>query len=464
MARGLGGLAQGLLAGAGLGLQMRQQEQRELEAADIREMRQAEMERQKKLDAQAAERAGRETEAYEYEKSLRPLRRQALEQELSSKQAQEKRMSEQERRLTRQQEMQQQEFDWQVSKQQRAELDQNLASMAPIEYQRVASGGDFSDEFMEASKGTRFDPAYMAKPEFKAAAKVAYEYTDDLVTRLGEGGQDVTIQDINNPEYIGALNTLMAPEVNKGIGQKDAKTGKTIESKRIVGILPYQNKGLVLEVENTLSDGTKYTAPVTEGRSQDPNDPVRVIPVDKFLDHINGYMQMASAYNQPDLINAANRYAVRQGGSEISSQEVTRRQYLREIGEADKWEMEQINKLNPDLMTEEDLAKKQTQIKDQAEELRQKINKRYNMAPQEVGSGNGAAPVPKGGGQPMTDLATWSANDARKAAFVAEAEEQAAMRGIDNPFKAYTPDELDKLYQEWANDTEAQRVAKTLRQ
>lgn len=466
---GLGGLAEGLIAGSQVGLALRKQEQSEQEQSELSKLR----EQQAKLQMSAEERAQsqekRAQESHAKDLSLADLRagleksreERAIKGEERASRGEERAARSEDRQL-KLAEKQVAQFDWQVSQAQRAEKDKTVAAMAPIEYQRVATGGDFSPEFMEAAKGTRFDPTFMAKQEYKDSAKKAYEYTDELVNKMQTG--DVTLSDVNNPEYLSALDTLMKPDIEQGIGEKDPKTGKTVESKRLKSILPYQNKGIVFEVETTLSDGTKYTAPVTEGRSMDPNDPVKVIPVDKFIDHIEGYTRMASAFNQPDLMNAVNQYTGRPG-SEISSQEVTRRQYLRETGDIDKWELEQTNKIDPDgFMDPESKQKKIDDIKSQAQKLRQKTDQRYGIQGQStVGKGDAAVPVPAGKGESRIDASAWASQDANKKAFIQEGSDYAAEAGIENPFNAYSPEQLEIMYKEWSNQKDADNVASSIR-
>lgn len=462
MASGLGGLAEGLIAGSQIGLALRKQEQSEQEQSELSKLR----EQQAKLQMSAEERAQaqekRAQESHAKDLSLTELRA-GLEKSREERAIKgEERAARSEDRQLKLMEKLLAQFDRQVAQDKRAERDKIVAAMAPIEYQRVATGGQFSPEFMDAAKGTKFDPVFMAKQEYKDAAKKTYEYTGELINKLDSG--DVTLEDVNNPEYISALDTLMKPDIEHGIGEKDPVTGKTVAAKSLKFILPYQNKGVVFEVETTLSDGTKYIAPVTEGRSMDPNDPVKVIPIDKLINHIEGYTRMASAFNQPDLMNAVNQYTGRPG-SEISSQEVTRRQYLRETGDIDKWELEQTNKIDPEgFMDPESKQKKIDDIKSQANKLRQKTDQRYGIQGQQsVGQGDAAVPVPVGNGESRIDASAWAAQDANKKAFIQEGIDYASEAGIENPFNAYSPDQLEKMYKEWSNQRDAENVASSLR-
>lgn len=469
MASGLGGLAEGLIAGSQIGLALRKQEQSEQEQSELSKLREQQAKMQMSAEERAKSQEQRAQESHVKDLSLTDLRigleksreERAVKGEERALRAEERAARSEDRQL-KLAEKQVAQFDWQVAQAKRAERDQNVAAMAPIEYQRVATGGQFSPEFMEAAKGTRFDPVFMAKQEYKDSAKKAYEYTDELVNKMQSG--EITLKDVNDPEYLTALDTLMKPDIEQGIGEKDPVTGKTVESKKLKSIFPYENKGIVFEVETTLSDGTKYTAPVTEGRSMDPNDPVKVVPIDKFINHIEGYTRMASAFNQPDLMNAVNQYTGRPG-SEISSQEVTRRQYLREVGDIDKWELEQTNKIDPEgFMDPESKQKKIDDIKSRANKLRQKTDQRYGIQGQQsVGKRDAAVPVPVGNGESRIDASAWAAQDANKKAFIQEGIDYASEAGIENPFNAYSPDQLEKMYKEWSNQRDAENVASSIR-
>lgn len=464
MSNGLGGLARGIVQGAQVGLQLRKQEQSEREESELSKLRESQEARAQAADKRAQAAEARAQKGFETEQSLADFNKAMTEKRQALSERQEARIS---GSAKSQSEMQKKEFDWRSAKQSRMEQDQKLATMAPIEYQRVATGGEFSPEFMQEAEGTRFDPAYMAKPEYRDAAKVAFETVDDIVNKISEGGvKSVSLEEANNPKFIGALNTLMAPDVKRGIGDTDPKTGKKVADKEISNVFPYPDgKGLVFEVKTTLADGSSYTAPITEGRSTDPSDPVKVVPVDQFLGHIDGYMRMASAFNQPDLQNAVSRYMGTKPGSDLNSKEVTRRQYLREVGSIDKWELDQIDKVDPHKsLLPEEIEDKVKKIKDNAKKLRSNLAVRYAQAPaKSVGDGDAKVEEPSGDGEQRIDTSTWSEGDPNKQAYILEAEEFAKENGIENPLNAYTPDKLNLMYAEWVKENDAASAAAAMR-
>lgn len=453
MAQGLGALAQGFIQGSQLGMQMKQQERQAEESSELMKLR------------QAAE--GRAQETHEQNLTLRELQEKRAQSAEGRAKAAEGRYQSAESRAAKQEGRLQAEQDWRVAKGEREEMDRKLSSVAPIEYERVARGGNFSPEFMEQAKGTRFDPVYMAKPEYNKAAKEAYEHVDNLVQKVAtDGANSVGLADVNKPEFLQSLGVLMAPDIKRGIGQKDPVTGKTIVDKEIGMIIPHENKGLVVEAKIILDDGSSYFAPITEGRSNDPDDPVKVIPINKFMDNIEGYVRMASAYNQPDLQNAVKRYT----GTPTkpnSSAEVTKRQLLRELGDIDRDEAKELAKVDADILLIDDPERKAKVLNSIAEKyqgLREKTNSRYGVKPvKPVGEGSAAVQQPRGGGQKMVDVDVWAADDPKKQAFIKSGEEYAAGGG-ENPFDSFTPDELEKVFMEWNNEQEANELAELLKQ
>lgn len=464
MARGLGGLAEGMLAGADLGLKMRRQEQSEREETNLRQLRGKQEERAESAEERAGETHEQSLKKGELDMSLSQLRegraksaearavsgeKRAVSQEERSLRAADRADSAEDRAVSAS-DRSKAEFDWKKTNADRKVREGNVSAMAPIEYERVLQGGDFSPEFIEQSAGTRFDPKFMAKQEYKDAAKHVYEYTGKLVN--GDAA------DLNDTEFLGSLNLLMSPDVKQGIGETDPNTGKTIADKSIVSIDRYKNQGFVFEVETTLDDGSKYVAPITEHRTTNPDDPVNVVPVEKIINQVDGYMRMASAFNQPDLYNAVHRADAKTASE--SSKETTRRQYLRELGSVDKWEMDQLSKMDTSLMDEKEIKAKTDEVKSRADERRKRTANRYKLPEiEKVGKGDAAIDKPRGGGEARTEVNSWAGDDQKKQAFIAEGQAYAENAGARNPFDAYTPEELDKVYREWANNADADEVA-----
>lgn len=454
---GLGALAEGFIAGSQLGMQMKREERAAAEAGELSKLREA---AEGRATAQEERAASAETRAQEQHKKSLSL------QDLQEKRfdLQEKRFDAQDRRANKELDLRQKEYDRKLKADEMEVLYGDIQAMSPIEYQRVASGGNFSPEYMSKVKGTRFDPAFMVKDEYREATKTAFNHMNDIMGKVErEGPNSIGLADINKPEFIKSLDVLMKPDIERDIGTKDPVTGKTIASKEIATVIPYENKGLVIDVKVTLDDGTSYIAPVTEGRSTDPDDPVKIIPIDKFINTIEGHTRMASAYNQPDLQNAVLRYV--QPAKENQSAEVTKRQLLSEQASIDRDEAKELAKLNTDqFLGLEEKAKAIEVISERYQSVRDRTNERYGIGAQKpIGKGSAAVQKPRGGGERMMDTAAWAGNDPKKTAFIKSGEEYASTTG-ENPFDSFTPDELQKIYVEWVNDQEANDIASQLSQ
>lgn len=467
MANGLGGLASGLLAGARLGLDIREQQARRGREEEESLLRGRQMDIQEAQEGRAVEShaasltqmKGQEERA----KSGEVRAEESHEASLSQMKGQEKRAEEASDIAKARLNLDVKRENWDQQAKLRQEKQSNLLSMAPVEFNRVLSGGAFSDEFMDMAEGTQYDPRFMATPEYKDAAKIAYETTDKVLHKFKTDPESVNIRDYNGREFIDSMNVLLGPDVRRGVGETDPNTGKVVDDKRIVSILPAPGgKGFVFDVETTLSDGSKYTAPITENRTTDPDDPVKVVPFDQMVENISGQMQMASAFNQSDLKNymTAN-FPVGGKDSSQSSKEVTRRQWLREQGDVDKWETDQINKIDPMMVEDYDAAVEK--IKGQAADRRGRIDERYGTATATVGAEGSSVPAPSGGGETRLDVNVWAKDDAGKRRFMEDAQAQADARGVENPFAAYSPQELDLIYREYTNDQAAADVAGSLR-
>ena len=86
------------------------------------------------------------------------------------------------------------------------------------------------------------------------------------------------IHAVNTPESLKVINGIYKDQVKKGIGEFNSALGGTVVDKEIVGLETGPKKGsFVAEIEVTLDNGKKFTAPLTMNRSSDPNDNVRLI-------------------------------------------------------------------------------------------------------------------------------------------------------------------------------------------
>lgn len=111
-----------------------------------------------------------------------------------------------------------------------------------------------------------------------------------------EDGQRSIVQRINVPEIIGPLNTILEQEVKRGIGEVDVASGKKIADKELTHVIPTgDGRGVMYGLKVTYADGSTTDSVVTEGRSTQPGDPVKV---SKWGDVIKTIYQRSQMYHQ----------------------------------------------------------------------------------------------------------------------------------------------------------------------
>ena len=119
------------------------------------------------------------------------------------------------------------------------------------------------------------------------SGKLSWENEDD---------QRAIVQRINSSKIIGPLNTILEQEVKRGIGEVDAASGKKITDKELTHVIPTQDgRGVMYGLKVTYADGSTADSVVTEGRSTQPGDPVKV---SKWGDLIKTVYQRSQMYHQ----------------------------------------------------------------------------------------------------------------------------------------------------------------------
>lgn len=116
----------------------------------------------------------------------------------------------------------------------------------------------------------------------------------------------------NNGLTLQAVNGLMGPQLRQGVGQP-SPYGGTITRKEIIGLDPARD-GAGVDHPNRVIPRLRvyvqrpgeaaeryYDAPMTKGRSTDPDDPVVAIDITKALDWVGNLGVLSSALQRPDL-------------------------------------------------------------------------------------------------------------------------------------------------------------------
>ncbi|MFM5744378.1 hypothetical protein ACET6W_16985 [Aeromonas veronii] len=184
-----------------------------------------------------------------------------------------------------------QEYEWQVKDREKQAYQQENLPIIQSGWQAVADGKDPGQQFWNVVRDPRagsFNPERYLQQDYAEAGKTFVTHAGNLMRQAQEGKLDPTTPEghaaVNNPQFIKAAGTLYQDEVNKGVGDIDPDSGKTITGKQLSNIMiTPDGRGVVLGVEVTYDDGSKAVRPVTNNRTSAPDDTPKVIPINDFL-------------------------------------------------------------------------------------------------------------------------------------------------------------------------------------
>ncbi|MEH8253414.1 hypothetical protein [Aeromonas veronii] len=184
-----------------------------------------------------------------------------------------------------------QEYERQVKDRDKQVYQQENMPIIQSGWQAVAEGKDPGQQFWNVVRDPRagtFNPERYLQPDYAEAGKTFVTHAGNLMRQAQEGKLDPTTPEghaaVNNPQFIKAAGTLYQDEVNKGVGDIDPDSGKTITGKQLSNIMiTPDGRGVVLGVEVTYDDGSKAVRPVTNNRTSAPDDTPKVIPINDFL-------------------------------------------------------------------------------------------------------------------------------------------------------------------------------------
>ena len=286
------GLAEGFLAGFNTmdRYQRGQKEDERMEKSmGLRDaMWQNEQERQKVADeryqSELAYREGRDKLAddrYDKQFALTELQMKASEARAGAA----------ERRAAAQEARQQQEYEWQKTLRDKQLFQQENLPIIQSGWQAVTEGKDPGQQFWSVVRDPRagsFNPERYLQQDYAEAGKTFVTHAGNLMRQAQEGKLDPTTPEghaaVNNPDFIKAAGAIYQDEVNKGVGDIDPESGKTITGKQLNNIMiTPDGRGVVLGVEVTYDDGSKAVRPVTNNRTSAPDDQPKVIPINDFL-------------------------------------------------------------------------------------------------------------------------------------------------------------------------------------
>ncbi|MFJ5505801.1 hypothetical protein ACIPUO_16520 [Pectobacterium carotovorum] len=247
--------------------------------------------------------------------------------------------------------------------------------------------------------------------------------------------------DYNDPAAISVMNNVLSARIQRGIGDKDPETGKTIKAKELGHIgLTEDGQRVIPTLKVTYTDGSVADKPMTRFGSTDPNDTIAPIALPRLMEEIRGYSQMVGQLNYGgrakflnDMVNPPDKTAVREEAKGL-------RKDLLDVGKA--------------------RAKALADPMAQDPQTAAGINSQYNQLEQQVRDSYGQ-PQQQPKAKDDSGLQQWAAGDQGKVAFA----QKAIAMGV--PVSSLSAEQLEAKYLQYTKGSKASEdaaVANRLRQ
>jgi len=202
--------------------------------------------------------------------------------------------------------------------------DRFLAEASGYDPQEVRKAAAADIEAIKTGDLSKVKPGQLTRAVAAATGRSANEYRriDGKPSAIEQAAMDFAqgMEAGDEQRTLRGLNTIFAPQLRKGIGDK-SRHGGTIVAKQIIDVVPDPNstqddpkviptlrvyvndgKGFRGPVPEGVPEGATgyYDAPLTESRSIDDNDPVKSISLSKAMDYIGQHMSLVEALNTPE--------------------------------------------------------------------------------------------------------------------------------------------------------------------
>ena len=187
-------------------------------------------------------------------------------------------------------------------------------------------------EWREQAKGTN------AEVLFDTTKQEANNYLVEQLKTGFEGADDEAIKNATNKYLSSQINR----HIEEGIEDKEGNPINGMEFSR------WQDDGkggLIAHVNVVKADGTVYEAPISEFRSADDDDPIRVYNAEKLFDHLIAENQLIGVLNKTGYLQKLNSPNLRdtKGGDKYAEIEINKYAAgIQGISEGEAW----VQKLN----------------------------------------------------------------------------------------------------------------------
>ncbi|MCQ4052368.1 hypothetical protein [Aeromonas sp. SG16] len=345
-----------------------------------------------------------------------------------------------------------QEHDWQVSERANQKLLEDSLPLIESAFQARLKGDTDPAGYVDLMKNKEFQKGgalyrfnfdrYSDGKHLQAARQIVPQISGLMkdidsgkVSWGDEDGQRAIVQRVNSPEIISPLNTILEQEVKRGIGEVDAASGKKIADKELTHVIPTEDgRGVMYGLKVTYADGSTADSVVTEGRSTQPGDPVKVSKwgdlIKTVYERSNMYQQLSGAGQNRETLNRVGQSLGLAQPADLKGWQKARSQYANETqrGEA---KILASGDTNAKALAAEFVASREKGARE--------IDRIYNV---DGGKKSGTTSAePDAPPKLPEQVSGWAGNDKRKQSFI----DAAVSRGFD--FSTYTPEQLDGEYQ-----------------
>lgn len=216
---------------------------------------------------------------------------------------------------------------------------QRLAAMTAQRQQEQYERGLVKEELM---RYWAVDPLSVP-PELAAKAdKLGMSSLNPLNPRFGQDGpvaarmmQQIgagNLEYVNSPQGLADATVLYGDQIRSGIGEFVAPMGGKIVDKRLKKFHAAPGGKFATEVEVTLDNGKKYTAPLTINRSADPNDPVQLTDMSVVMDDLHGRYSISRLAQDPEFQRRRQSIIGVSGAGAAKTADVQTMEYLQAKG------------------------------------------------------------------------------------------------------------------------------------
>ncbi|MDY4380948.1 hypothetical protein [Pectobacterium brasiliense] len=324
-------------------------------------------------------------------------------------------------------------FDFQMAETTRQQRIQDEMPVIKMFYDQLDKTGNIDSELLKQAS-----PDHPLNPKRFIGDKAIKNVTEinRIMPAVLNGDMDY-----NDPAAISVMNNVLSTHIQRGIGDKDPETGKTIKSKELGHIgLTEDGQRVIPTLKVTYTDGSVADKPMTRFGSTDPNDTIAPIALPRLMEEIRGYSQMVGQLNYGgrakflnDMVNPPDKTAVREEARGL-------RKDLLDVGKARA-------KALADPMAQD--PQTAAGINSQYDQLEQQVRDSYGQPQQQ----------PKA--KDDSGLQQWAAGDQGKTAFA----QKAIAMGV--PVSSLSAERLEAKYLQYTKGAKASAdaaVANQLRQ